>query len=180
MDMKDIQLERRLSARAKKPALTVYPDSRVVVTVPRGIPTPIIDLYVSRNRKWIQDRLKEMARYKDCVSLPAGRRDYLKHKERAREFVHARLLMFNSYYGFAYNRVSIKNLRSNWGSCSELSNLNFNYKLIHLPEPLAEYIVVHELCHLAELNHSARFWELVARSIPDHKERRKALRKYLM
>jgi len=71
-------------------------------------------------------------------------------------------------------------LRSRWGSCSVSGNLNFNYKLIHLPEDIAEYIVAHELCHLAEFNHSKKFWELVSKTIPDHKLRRKRLKKYLM
>lgn len=172
--------EERRSVRARDLGLTVYPDSRVVVTVPPGTEPDAVSAFVSRYSKWITGQLTELSRFKGCNFLPGGRRDYLKHKERARSFVHSRLGMFNSFYGLNYNRVSIKNLKSCWGSCSELNNLNYNYKLIHLPEPLAEYIVVHELCHLAEFNHSKKYWTLVARMIPDHKERRKALRKYLM
>lgn len=180
MDIGKIRYERHLSARARSLGVTVYPDSRVVVTVPRDTPEPSVSDYVSRNADWIAKRLGELERYEDCINLLGGRRDYLKHRERARSFVHSRLGMFNSVYALNYNRVSIKNLKASWGSCSELNNLNFNYKLIHLPEPLAEYIVVHELCHLAEFNHSKKYWTLVARTIPDHKERRKALRKYLI
>ncbi len=180
MENADIQFERRESSYAKNLGLTVYPDSRVVITVPRGSPIDAVDRYLEENTAWITKRLKEMEKYRGCVSLPGGRRDYLKHKETARSFVTARLLMFNQVYGLEYNRVSIKNLRASWGSCSELGNLNYNYKIVHLPEPLAEYIVVHELCHLAEFNHSKRFWALVGRTVPDHPVRRKALLKYLM
>lgn len=180
MDNHGIRFETRSSARARSLGVTVYPDSRVVVTVPRGTPHGAVSDYISRNMAWIEEQTKTLKRYEGCINLPGGRRDYLKHKEKARSFVRTRLLMFNEYYRLRYGRISIKNLRASWGSCSELGNLNYNYKIVHLPDPLAEYIVVHELCHLAEFNHSNRFWELVSRAVPDHKERRKALRRYLM
>ena len=100
---------------------------------------------------------------------------YLTHKEMARAFVHERLAVFSAQYGFAYKRVFIKNQKSCWGSCSEHGNLNFNYKLVFLPAHLADYVIVHELCHLAELNHSPRFWSLVARACPAYKQCRKEL-----
>lgn len=83
---------------------------------------------------------------------------------------------YSAVYGFRASRISIRNPKTRWGSCSEKGNLNFSYKLLFLPDVLADYIVVHELCHLAELNHSAKFWQLVAKTLPDYKERRKALR----
>jgi predicted metal-dependent hydrolase len=66
--------------------------------------------------------------------------------------------------------------RSRWGSCSRKGNLNFNYKLIQLPQELADYIVVHELCHLKQFNHSHAFWNLIAETIPNHIELRKILK----
>lgn len=104
------------------------------------------------------------------------RREYKKLKEHARFLVHAHLARLNQFYNFSFNRVCVKNHKSRWGSCSKKGNLNFNYKIIHLPVELAEYIVVHELCHLRELNHSPRFWALVARAVPDYKKRRHQLK----
>lgn len=101
---------------------------------------------------------------------------YLNNKEAARKLVHDRLAHFNVAYGFEYNRVSIKNQKTMWGSCSKKGNLNFNYRLALIPPELADYVIVHELCHLQELNHSKRFWSLVARTIPDYAQRRKALK----
>jgi hypothetical protein len=94
----------------------------------------------------------------------------------SRTFIHERLAVFNTHYNFAYKRVFIKNQKSCWGSCSLQRNLNFNYKLAFLPSHLADYVIVHELCHLAELNHSPRFWSLVARTCPEYKQRRKELK----
>jgi predicted metal-dependent hydrolase len=106
------------------------------------------------------------------------RADYLKKREVARKFVLNKLAAFGPLYMFEYGRVSIKNQKTVWGSCSEKKNLNFNYRIIYLPEDLAEYIIVHELCHLKELNHSANFWNLVSITKPDYKNLRKRLRNY--
>jgi predicted metal-dependent hydrolase len=98
------------------------------------------------------------------------------HRETARELTLARLHHFNQHYGLTWNRVAIRNQRHRWGSCTSLRNLNFNYKLILLPSHLQDYIIVHELCHLAELNHGERFWALVAEQIPDYQIRVMELR----
>ncbi len=100
---------------------------------------------------------------------------YYAHKETARKIVFERLIAYNSYYNFAYNRVTIRSQRSRWGSCSKKGNLNFNYLLMFLPEPLLDSVIVHELCHLKEFNHSKRFWNLVGEQIPDYAIRKKQL-----
>ncbi len=101
---------------------------------------------------------------------------YQTHKEAARELTLARLAYFNQHYGYTWNRVAIRNQRRCWGSCTSLGNLNFSYKILFLPEHLRDYIIVHELCHLKELNHSPRFWALVAEQSPDYKLHQRELR----
>lgn len=96
------------------------------------------------------------------------RAHYHAHREAARSHITARVEVWNQHYGFAYNRIAIKNHRRRWGSCSSLGNLNFNYKLILLPPHLLDYIVVHELCHLKELHHGPQFWHTVAETLPDY------------
>lgn len=94
---------------------------------------------------------------------------YRAHKELARAVILERVSYFNQYYNFSYNRIAIRNQRRCWGSCTSLKNLNFNYKLYFLPPHLRDYVIVHELCHLAELNHGKQFWARVAEVIPDYK-----------
>lgn len=96
---------------------------------------------------------------------------------RAGALVKIKLEYWNQFYNFSYNRVAIKAHKGRWGSCSRLKNLNFNCKIIFLPEALVDYIVVHELCHLGELNHSPKFWNLVAQAMPGYLTRRAELRK---
>ncbi len=86
----------------------------------------------------------------------------------------------NAHYALSFNKVAIRNQRTRWGSCSKKGNLNFHYRITELPESLADYLIVHELCHLAELNHSKKFWALVGETIPDHKVRRKALARHVL
>lgn len=103
---------------------------------------------------------------------------YLEHKELARVLIHERLEHFNNHYGFKYGRVAIRNQRRRWGSCSSLKNLNFSYRLLFLPPELSDYVIAHELCHLKEMNHSRRFWNLLAETVPDYEKRKQALRRY--
>ena len=106
-----------------------------------------------------------------------NRRQYLKVREETRALVHGRIRHFNTFYRVAIKKIFIKNHKSRWGSCSEKGNLNFNYKLVFLPSDIADYIIVHELCHIAEFNHSPRFWRLVERAVPHHKALRRRLRR---
>lgn len=180
MNQTDFKYHLRHSTRVKRMSLTVYPDTRVVVTVPPRISERAILNFISEYTDWVHRQLTKIKRTGDCILLPGGRRDYLRHRERARTFIQQVIANHGQTHPFKFNRLSIKNLYSSWGSCSAKRNLNFNYKLIHLPPHLAEYIVVHELCHLGQMNHSKRFWLLVARLIPDYQKRKKELRKYLM
>ena len=109
--------------------------------------------------------------------LITQRRFTIKKREQARRFVENRLSYFNKFYNFEINRVAIKNTSTRWGSCSSNKNLNFNYKIIYLRKELADYLIVHELCHLGQLNHSKKFWELVKQTIPNFVEINKELRR---
>ncbi len=106
----------------------------------------------------------------------ARREKYLQYKEVARVLVLERLAIYNQIYQYKYNRISIRDQKTRWGSCSSKGNINFNYKIALLPTHLADYIVVHELCHVGEMNHSSRFWDLVARTIPNYLECRAQLK----
>ena len=105
------------------------------------------------------------------------RRFTIKKKEQAERFVESRLARFSKFYNFEINRVSVRNQGTRWGSCSSKGNLNFNYKIVYLRPELADYLIVHELCHLGELNHSKRFWALVKKTVPDYIEINKELRR---
>jgi predicted metal-dependent hydrolase len=168
----------RKSARAKNLSITIRPDRSVTVTVPHRMSVVRAEEFVKEKQSWIDrvlNRLKNRPR--PAYSLPkASLRDYREYKETARKIAEDRLRYFNSFYRTSWNRIAIKNTSSRWGSCSGLRNLNFSYRLAFLPPHLQDYLIVHELCHLFELNHSARFWKLVEQAIPDYATCRQELK----
>ena len=135
----------------------------------------LIRSFVQKNRRGVV-RIVRRRRVVRVSHLRGRKSEHLAHKDAAREIVHQKLLHFNQHYQYTYHRVTIRNQKSRWASCSKKGNLNFHYKLALMPEPLVDYIIVHELCHLKAFNHSPSFWSLVAETIPDHKTRRRELR----
>lgn len=111
---------------------------------------------------------------------PLGTKKYFEQKEDARKLVTERLEHWNKQYKFKYGRVSIRNQRSRWGSCSSKGNLNFNFRIVTLPPHLADYLIVHELCHLGQMNHSQKFWDLVGETLPNYIDLMQELRKIRM
>ncbi len=106
----------------------------------------------------------------------ASKLRYQEHAPEARRLVHARLEEFSKFYNVKVGRISIRNQGTRWGSCSKAGNLNFNYRLALIDSDLADYVIVHEVCHLLEFNHSAAFWSLVAQAVPDYRARRRRLK----
>jgi predicted metal-dependent hydrolase len=108
-------------------------------------------------------------------------RKYLENKEITRKIVLEKLEVYrniylNLGYDLSYNKVVIRDQKTRWGSCSSKKNLNFNYRLSMLPSYLMDYIVVHELCHLKEMNHRKSFWDLVSLTFPNYPELKEELR----
>ena len=149
----------------------------VVVTAPRFITVKKVEEFLFAHQDWVLEKVnfaKEQQRKLEEVytgsSLSAN-------SARARKLATDKARYFAGLYGVTFNRISIKNQSTQWGSCSSKRNLNFNYRLVFLPPELVDYVVVHEICHLIEMNHSERFWRQVARTVPDYKTRKLQLRR---
>ena len=99
-------------------------------------------------------------------------------KSKAEITIPSRLSSLAEDHGFHYRRVTIRGQKTRWGSCSSQKNINLNYKLLFLPPAMVDYVLIHELCHTLEMNHSKRFWALVADCDPDYKRHDKALNEY--
>lgn len=173
----NISYTMRRNRRAKRMLLSVYAGGRVVVTTPYALNIRSAERLLREKAGWLLAALQKL---KDAPQPKAAgnRQEYLRLREQARAHVCARLRELNEHYGFEWQRISIRNQKTCWGSCSAKKNLNFNYKILHLPEHLRDYVLVHELCHLKELNHSPRFWRLVERTLPDYKRYRRELRTF--
>jgi hypothetical protein len=158
--------------------IAVYCDGAVVVTVPRRISAESAGRFVAVRAAWILRALDRFRPFRPRPARKNTKREFLRHKDAALAVAKERLAHFNAFYGFAYKNICVKNHRSRWGSCSRAGNINFNYKIALLPERVRDYIIVHELCHLGEFNHSKKFWRLVARAIPDYAAIKRRLRRH--
>lgn len=107
-----------------------------------------------------------------------GGKAYKKQVEMTRALVSERTMYWARVYGITFGKISIRKQKTRWGSCSTAGNLNFNYRLSFLPVTLMDYVVVHELCHIREHNHSPAFWSLVGQAYPNWKALRKELESY--
>jgi len=176
LNKKKIEYALKISKRARRLRLAIYCDGSFVVTAPRNVSENIIEQVIIKKSQWIIGKLEYFRKFPGDRVVISSKKDYAEHKDRALALARERVGYFNKVYGFKFNKIAIKNQKTRWGSCSRKGNLNFNYKIALLPERLADYIIVHELCHLKEFNHSPNFWNLVAEVEPDYLEIRKQLK----
>ncbi len=163
-------------------AIQVSPDGSVTVRAPNRCSRAAAEEYVQKNREWIrrtqaqlQNRAREQKDYRE--RLPEWtKEDYEKHQELARQVLQRRAEYYARQMQVSYGRVAVKDQKTRWGSCSAKGNLNFNWRLILAPGEVLDYVVVHELAHRREMNHSVRFWNLVESVLPDYQQRKRWLK----
>ncbi len=170
---KSITYTLKKSKRAKNIRLSINSSGHVNLTLPWYIPKIAGTTFIKQNQEWIFDKLKRLPKNTKPTHTKA---QITALKIKTRELARNRLEHFNLHYQFKFNRITIRNQKTRWGSCSSNKTLSFNYKLALLPKELSDYIIVHELCHLKEMNHSHKFWSLVAQKVPNHKALRRKLK----
>lgn len=174
---KNISYTLKKSKRAKRLRLTVSCDGQVIVTTPFGVGQSVVEKFIADKKQWLWSKLQLFKNMERKVIRTFSRKDYLENKGNALVLVSERIEFYNKTYNFSFNSIRIKNQRTRWGSCSSKQNLNLNYKIMFLPAKLRDYIIVHELCHLREFNHSKGFWTLVEKTFPNYLEIKRELRK---
>jgi len=153
----------------------------VVVTKSLHMARIFAEAYVKSKMDWITEQIKKIEKRPKKILAHYNVRDYKENKEHAYVLVHDRVKYFKQFYtefSGQIKSINIRNQKTRWGSCSKDKKLSFNYKIVFLPPELCDYIVVHELCHMKEMNHKKCFWDLVALQIPDHKNKRLEIKKY--
>lgn len=167
-----MNIEIRRSNR-KTMALEVTADAKVIVRAPFWMPYAEIERFVHSKRAWIAKSLEKRA------SQPRrSNKEIERLAIQAKEVLPQKVAFYAGKMGVSYGRITIRNQKTRWGSCSSKGNLNFNCLLMLTPEEVQDYVVVHELCHRKEMNHSANFWKEVEKILPDYKERRKWLKEH--
>ena len=157
---------RILRSGRKTIAIQITPTGEVVVRCPRRLSDEAVRAFVESKGNWIEKQLAKVG--PQLPPLTDGERKAL--AEAAREDLPQRAARFAPLVGVDYGRITIRTQRSRWGSCSGRGNLNFNCLLMLAPAEVRDYVVVHELCHRKEMNHSKRFWAEVERVLPDYRK----------
>lgn len=160
-------------------AIEVGAGGRVLVRAPRWVSEREIRSFVSAHADWIDAARKRMAARQTSLSeeerTPLSARDIRELGNQAVRDLPPRVARYAKQMGVTYGRITVRNQKTRWGSCSREGNLNFNCLLMLAPERVRDYVVVHELCHRKQMNHSARFWAEVEKVMPDYRVQQKWL-----
>lgn len=169
MKIGEYNVEVRRTKR-KSATIKITADMQIVVFVPLYVSDNEIERMVISKSKWIDEHmLKVQSTIDERSKLEKITFEQVKElADQAVEYIPKRVKYYAEKENFVYNKITIKNLVSRWGSCSTKGNLNFNCLLMLTPDYVIDYIVVHELCHLREMNHSEKFWAEVEKIMPDY------------
>ncbi|MBE6667372.1 MAG: M48 family metallopeptidase [Ruminococcaceae bacterium] len=154
--------------------IQVKADGSVIVRAPKRMPLRDIERFVSEKSDWIENAFEKNRRAREQIKYtePLTHEEIGKLANMALEYIPKRVEHYAPIVGAEYGNITIRNQKTRWGSCSGKKNLNFNCLLMLTDERIIDYVVVHELCHLKEMNHSERFWAEVEKVLPEYKASR--------
>ena len=180
-----------IRSNRKTLAIQINPDLSVTVRAPIYAPQSDIERILREKESWIQKHIEKIREQEAKRKKTQGEkgeygesveRDYLTNEEikkladKALQHIPKRVSYYAKQIGVTYEKITIRNQKTRWGSCSSKGNLNFNCLLMLTPPEVIDYVVVHELCHRKEMNHSKAFWAEVEKILSDYKEQIKWLK----
>lgn len=174
-----------IRSNRKTLAIQINPDLSVTVRAPMYAPQSDIERILREKEGWIQkhiEKIREMKEKKKETQGESVESEYLTNEEikkladKALQHIPKRVSYYAKQIGVTYGKITIRNQKTRWGSCSSKGNFNFNCLLMLTPSEVIDYVVVHELCHRKEMNHSVAFWAEVEKVIPNYKEQVKWLK----
>ena len=163
-----------IRSHRKTVSVRVTPEGEVEVRAPWLYARYKIEAFLRQKEPWIQAQLRRRSAAARVQPLTAQEHQAL--AETAKKWFSEKTACYAPLVGVTYGRITIRTQHTRWGSCSAKGNLNFNCLLMLCPEHVRDYVVVHELCHCKELNHSSKFWQEVAKVFPQYEEARKWLK----
>lgn len=170
-----------IKSKRKTVGIQVYADNRVVLRIPYRMTKAQAMQIFDKNSAWIIEKIGQMKKSESTRIKPCNKAmSELTSTElnNIRTVFREKTAYYCNIMNVRVGRITVRNQKTRWGSCSSKGNVNFNYQLYYMPETLLDYVVIHELAHRKYMNHSKDFWKEVQKYCPDYKERRKELRKY--
>ena len=169
-----------IKSNRKSLSIEVKKDLRIIVRAPLFISNRDIEKFIADKSVWIEKTIEKVkVRNKQEKSMPKFTTEEIHNlADKALEIIPKRVDYYAKIMGVSYGRITIRNQVSRWGSCSAKGNLNFNCLLMLCPADVIDYVVVHELCHIKEMNHSKKFWSLVERFCPEYNQHKAWLKEH--
>lgn len=169
-----------IRSNRKTVAIQVNSNLSVTVRAPRSTSEKDIEEILKKKEAWISKHIEKIKETKERVEAEPTekltREKVIALAEEALKVIPERVEYFAKVIGVTYGKITVRNQKTRWGSCSSKGNLNFNCLLMLAPPEVLDYVVVHELCHRKQMNHSKAFWLEVEKVLPDYKEVRKWLK----
>ena len=169
-----------IRSNRKTVAIQVNSDLSVTVRAPRSASEKDIEEILKKKEAWISKHIEKIKKTKERLEAESTekltREKVIALAEEALKVIPERVEYFAKVIGVTYGKITVRNQKTGWGSCSSKGNLNFNCLLMLAPPEVLDYVVVHELCHRKQMNHSKAFWLEVEKVLPDYKEVRKWLK----
>lgn len=171
-----------IRSNRKTIALQIDKNLKLTVRAPFRMTDNQIKDFLHEKTPWISKHMQEVAeKMKNIEEHPVERmttEEIRALADKAVEYIPERVAYFAEQMQVSYGRITIRNQKTRWGSCSTQSNLNFNCLLMLTPPEVIDYVVVHELCHRKEMNHSPRFWKEVEAVLPNYREQKEWLKEH--
>lgn len=169
-----------IKSKRKTISLQIKSDGSIELKAPMQMKDAQIKEFLHQKSDWIEKHLQAVQKRQQQMSQikPLTREEIHKLANRALEVILKRVAYFAPLVGVTYGRITIRNQKSRWGSCSSKGNLNFNCLLMLMPLEVLDYVVVHELCHRKEMNHSPQFWSEVRKVMPDYENQKVWLKEH--
>ncbi len=171
-----INYQPKPSKKSKHIRLAISNNGSVVLTFPVRMDLAEAEKFLIAKSDWVLKKLHHLSKKEVLMPANIHHTAVKAYKQQAKNLILQKVAKFNRFYNFPINNIAVRNKKTSWGSCSKKRNLSFNYKMIFLPAELIDYVVVHELCHLKEFNHSKNFWNLVGETQPNFLALRKRLK----
>lgn len=169
-----------IRSNRKTVAIQVNSDLSVTVRAPRSASEKDIEEILKKKEAWISKHIEKIKKTKERLEAESTekltREKVIALAEEALKVIPERVEYFAKVIGVTYGKITVRNQKTRWGSCSSKGNLNFNCLLMLAPPEVLDYVVVHELCHRKQMNHSKAFWSEVEKVLPNYKEVRKWLK----
>ena len=164
----------------KSVGITIKAGGEIIIRAPRRMPNHLILSYVQEKASWIvKTHAKQSKIHPAAIPLEKSPHTLAlekRYRDAAKDYIPKRVEYYHQFTGGTYQKITIRDQKTRWGSCSSTGTLSFSFRLMMAPPRVLDYVVVHELCHLTHMNHSKEFWKMVEDILPDYKEHRKWLK----